>query len=67
MIYEKALSVFPNSEIPKGSDAREKILEQLDENADQVLNEADMDFYNYEDDLLELNYNYIITHKENIK
>lgn len=67
LIYEKALSVFPDSKVPKGSDAREQILERFDDKADKILNDADMDFYKYEDDLLELNYNYIITHKENIK
>ena len=60
-ICKKSLSVF-NGVVPIDREERENLLEELE--CDDVLNECDDDFYNYEDDLEELNYAYIMQHKE---
>lgn len=68
LIYKMALSIFPKSNAPKDRDEREKLLDSLnDEKTDKILNDADNDFYKYEDDLLGLSYAYIITNKESFK
>lgn len=60
-ICKKALAVF-NGNVPIDRDEREESLDNLD--CDDVLNECDDAFYDYEDDLEALNYTYIMKHRE---
>lgn len=69
LIHEKAISIFPNSIVPKNRAVRQELLDEIleDEKKNGILNDADDDFYKYEDDLLELNYSFIIANKESFK
>ena len=58
-ICKKALAVF-NGKVPTDRDGREELLDSLD--CDDVLSECDDEFYEYEDNLEELNYTYIMEH-----
>ena len=58
-ICKKALAVF-NGKVPTDRDEREELLDSLD--CDDVLSECDDEFYEYEDNLEELNYAYIMEH-----
>ncbi len=59
-ICKKALAVF-NGNVPSDRDEREELLDNLD--CDDVLSECDDEFYEYEDNLEELNYTYIMEHR----
>ena len=59
-ICKKALAVF-NGKVPTDRDEREELLDSLD--CDDVLSECDDEFYEYEDNLEELNYTYIMDHR----
>ncbi len=63
-ILEKAIDVFPDRNIPKEMELRREILEQIEDTADPIWNELDMEFYKYEEDIHKLMVDYI---KENIK
>ena len=58
-ICKKALAVF-NGKVPTDRDEREELFDSLD--CDNVLSECDDEFYEYEDNLEELNYTYIMEH-----
>ena len=60
-ICKSALGVFSGA-VPIDAEEREKILDDLE--CDNELNKCDNDFYNYEDNLEVLNYEYIMRHKE---
>ncbi len=66
-ICKKAVSIFGN-EIPTDRDEIQAVLvpddEKEEERIDEILNECDDAFLEYEDDLVELNYQFIINHKE---
>jgi len=57
-ICMRAASIF-GEEIPADGDDEEK-----EEKLSELLNECDFDFYEYEDDLEELNFRFIINNKE---
>ena len=59
-ICKKALAVF-NGKVPTDRDEREELLDSLD--CDDVLSECDDKFYEYEDNLEELNHTYIMDHR----
>lgn len=59
-ICKKALSVFGGT-VPTDRDERQELLDRLD--CDGVLDECDDAFYNYEDDLEDLNYIYVMAHR----
>lgn len=60
----KSISVFPNSQVPKLKDEREELLDEiLNEQNSEMLETCDNAFYKYEDNLLDLNYNYLMSHK----
>ena len=56
----RAISLFPNSVVPKDREERENLLDDVNE---EILQELDNSFYQYEDNLLELNYRYVMEHK----
>lgn len=60
-ICKRALGVF-NGVVPADAEEREKFLDDLE--CDDMLNECDNDFYNYEDNLEALNYAFIMQHRE---
>ena len=59
-ICKKALAVFKGN-VPTDRDEREELLDSLD--CDDALSECDDEFYEYEDNLEELNYTYIMDHR----
>lgn len=63
-ICQKAIAAFGH-EIPVDKDEREEMLDELEsEEIDELLEECDDAFYEYEDDLTELNYNFVMKNKE---
>jgi len=63
-ILQKAIDQFPNKTVPKDRDKRTEIVEEIEETADEVWNDLDQKFYEYEDDLNTLNIEYVRKHKE---
>ena len=59
-ICKKAVSVYGDS-VPQNRDERQSLL--IDD-VDEILNECDSAFYEYEDDLTALNYQFIINNKD---
>lgn len=66
-ICKKAISIY-NDSVPTDRDEREAILtpddEKDEERIEEILNECDDAFFEYEEDLEELNYQFIINNKE---
>lgn len=63
-ICQKAIAVF-GCEIPVDRSEREEMLDNLEgEEIDEILEECDDAFYDYEDNLNELNYRFVMKHKE---
>ena len=63
-ICQKAVAAF-GRDIPVDRDEREEMLDELEsEEIDEILEECDGAFYDYEDDLNELNYNFVMKNKE---
>ena len=63
-ICQKAISAF-GRDIPVDSDEREKMLDELEsDEIDEILEECDSAFFDYEDNLNELNYNFVMKNKE---
>ena len=63
-ICQKAVAAF-GRDIPVDRDEREDMLDELEsEEIDEILEECDGAFYDYEDDLNELNYNFVMKNKE---
>ncbi len=66
-ICKNAISVFPDK-VPTDWETRQVFLtpddEKEEERMEEIFNECDDAFYEYEDDLLELNYQFIINNKE---
>ena len=63
-ICEKALSVF-GGHVPEDWDERNEVFDALDGDlVDEILSECDDAFYDYEENLTELCYAYIMEHKD---
>lgn len=63
-ICQKAVAAF-DRDIPVDRDEREEMLDELEsEEIDEILEECDGAFYDYEDNLNELNYNFVMKNKE---
>ncbi|MBQ7915986.1 MAG: DMP19 family protein [Firmicutes bacterium] len=63
-ICQKALTVFGGS-VPVDREERQDLMEQLEiEEDNEILCECDEAFYGYAEDLVQLNYEYIMQHKE---
>ena len=62
-IVRKANSQFPSRKVPKDRDERQKVLNQIEEKANEVWENFDQEFCQYEDDLNSLNLEFI---KKNI-
>ncbi len=60
-ICQKALAVFGGT-VPTDQEERQELLDSLD--CEDVFNACDDAFYDYEDDLEQLNYAYVIAHRD---
>lgn len=58
-ILQKAIDQFPNSTVPTDRAARQNVLEQIEEKANEVWEQLDQSFFKYEDNLNDLNIEYI--------
>jgi len=63
-ILQKAIDQFPEKRVPKDRDERTEIVEKIEEVADEVWEELDQAFFNYEDDLNSLNIEFIKKNKD---
>jgi len=59
MIVERANNQFPDKKIPKDRAARQEILAQIEDKANEIWEELDQKFFAYEDDLNSLNIDYV--------
>ncbi len=66
-ICKKAISIY-GDEVPTDRDERQDVIspddEKEEERIEEILNECDDAFFEYEDNLVELNYQFIINNKE---
>ena len=63
-ICQKAIDAF-GRDIPVDRDERQEMLDELEsDELDEILEECDDAFFAYEDDLNELNYNFVVKNKE---
>ena len=62
-ILQKAIDQFPGENVPKDRDERETVLEQIENVANEVWEELDRQFFEYKDNLNNLNIEYV---KKNI-
>ena len=63
-ICQKAISAF-GRDIPVDRDEREEMLDELEsDEIDEILEECDSAFLDYEDNLNELNYNFVMKNKK---
>lgn len=58
-ILQEAIDQFPNKKVPKDRDERIEIVEQIEEKADEIWEELDGRFFEYQEDLNELNIDYV--------
>lgn len=58
-ILQQAINQFPNSTVPKDRAKRQEILEQIEDMANEEWEQLDHAFYRYEDNLYDLNIEYI--------
>lgn len=58
-IVESAARQFPDARVPKDTDARGTIIEEIEEKADPVWSKLDDEFYKYEEDIYGLMIEYI--------
>jgi hypothetical protein len=63
-ILQKAIDQFPDKKVPKERNKRMEIVEQIEDIANEVWEELDQKFFEYEDDLNELNIEYVKKHKD---
>ena len=58
-ILQQAIGHFQNSTVPKDRAERQEVLAQIEDTANDVLEQLDQAFYKYEDNLNDLNIDYI--------
>ena len=58
-ILQQAINQFPNSTVPRDRAKRQEVLAQIEEVADEVWEQLNQTFYKYQDNLNELNIEYI--------
>jgi hypothetical protein len=64
-ILQAAIDQFPNKIVPKERDKRINILEQIEGRSDSIWEDLDQQFFKYEEDLNQLNIEFVRQHKEN--
>ena len=63
-ILQRAINQFPNGIVPKDRDERISLLQQIENKANEKCDKLDQEFYNYEDNLNELNIEFIKKNKK---
>jgi hypothetical protein len=63
-ILETAIEVFPGKSVPIDEDIKEQVLEQIGKNSAELWAELDEQFFKYEDNLNELNIEFVRNNKE---
>lgn len=63
-ILQKAIDQFPNSNVPEERTERQVVLEQIQEVAELVWEQLDQKFFRYEDNLNQLNIEFIRKNKD---
>lgn len=63
-ILQKAIDQFPDKTVLKERSERNKIIDQIEEDVNEVWDELDQQFFKYEDNLNDLNIEYIKQHKD---
>ena len=58
-ILQKAIDQFPRSNVPKETVRRESLILQIEDVASEVWDKLDKEFFKYQDNLNQLNMNYI--------
>lgn len=62
-ILQKAIDQFPDKKVPQNREERIELVEQIEETANEVWEELDEQFFEYQDDLNTLNLNFVRQHK----
>lgn len=62
-ILQTAIDQFPDKKVPADRDERIIIVESIEEIANQVWEELDQKYFEYQDDLNSLNLKYVLQHK----
>jgi hypothetical protein len=62
-ILQKAIDKFPRKTVPQDDEKRQEILEKLEDKNDEIWEKLEDKFYEYPDDLNQLNIDYIINNK----
>ena len=62
-ILTKANSVWPDQNVPTNRTTRQKLHENIEEQADPTWEQCDTDFYEYPDDIAGLLLEYVKQHK----
>lgn len=63
-ILQKAIDQFPNKEVPKDRAARQVVLEKIEGTSNAVWEELDQKFFVYQDNLNNLNIDYVKRNKD---
>ena len=63
----KSQTPFPNSEIPKDRVKRQKILEEIEYEAEELWRNIELEFYKYEEDINKLIVEYILANIEHFR
>ncbi len=63
-ILQKAIAAFPNAQVPTNWEQRQDVVLEIEEEANELWEALDQEFYAYPDNLVELNYNYVLANKQ---
>ena len=59
LILQEAIEQFPSSTVPKKEALRREVMEKIEDKADEIWHKLDEKFYSYEENLYDLNIEYI--------
>jgi len=63
-LLKTATTIFPNSIVPQNHEERQVLLDKIqNDEIEKKLSNLDNSFYEYKDDLLNLEYEYVMLHK----
>ena len=63
-ILQSAIDQFPDKNVPKDSDTRQECVEQIEDTANEIWDELDQKFYEYQDDLESFNLDFVKKYKD---
>ncbi|MBN1215667.1 MAG: DUF4375 domain-containing protein [Candidatus Lokiarchaeota archaeon] len=66
-IFERAIAMFPKSEVPQDRNTRQELLEKIEEEANPIWEELDIEFYKYGEDIYSLMIDYIKNNIDNFR